>query len=177
LLAEGFDLGLRSHEHDLQDSTLVARRLAVLSMILVARPGLLEDDALSPKAIESLEGLCLHAHEGVASWTLRNRNDDATILRLKSRLVSDDPAMLKEAAMAGHGVAVLPLFTCQRELESGELVRVLPDWCASPRSLSLILPSSRGVMPAVRALCDFLIERIPLSVQQPSLQDHGANPH
>ncbi|MDN6859018.1 LysR family transcriptional regulator [Pseudomonas sp. CAN2814] len=165
LIAEGFDIGLRSHEHELEDSSLVARRLATLPIVLVARPGYIDaTTVLGPAEIQGLDGLCLQTHDGPSVWTLHSQSGERTTLQLNPRLTSDDSALLKEAAIAGQGVAVLPLFTCLAELELGQLERVLPDWHLARRSLSLILPSSRGLMPAVRALADFLIERIPSAI-------------
>jgi DNA-binding transcriptional LysR family regulator len=165
LIAEGFDLGLRSHEHELEDSSLVARRLATLPIVLVARPGYIDASAEpGPAEIQGLDGLCLQTHDGPSGWTLHSHAGERSVVHLKPRLTSDDPGLLKEAAIAGQGVAVLPLFTCHAELERGQLERVLPDWHLERRTLSLILPSSRGLMPAVRALADFFIERIPSAI-------------
>jgi DNA-binding transcriptional LysR family regulator len=166
LIAEGFDLGLRSHQLELEDSSLVARRLASIPIVLVARPGLVDNSVvLSPGQIEGIDGLLLQVQEGSARWTLHNHAGEQAVIQLRPRLTSDDPVLLKQAALAGHGVAVLPLFICHTEIEQGQLERVLPDWHLARRSLSLILPSSRGLMPAVRALADFLIERIPLAIR------------
>jgi DNA-binding transcriptional LysR family regulator len=165
LIAEGFDLGLRSHEHELEDSSLVARRLASLPIVLVARPGYFDTETeLGPAEIEGIDGLLLQTQDGPTRWTLHSQAGEQAVIHLKPRLTSDDPALLKQAAITGQGVAVLPRFICHGELKSGELEQVLPDWHLSQRTLSLILPSSRGLMPAVRALADFLIERIPAAI-------------
>jgi DNA-binding transcriptional LysR family regulator len=63
------------------------------------------------------------------------------------------------AAVRGVGVVHLPLMMVRRELERRELVRLLPDWAPRPEIVHAVLPSKRCVLPAVRALVDFLTLR------------------
>lgn len=168
LIADGFDLGLRSHERDLVDSSLVARRLAVLQMVLVASPTYVDTRAITePADIEGADGLHMESQGSRESWTLQGPDGAQATVRFKHRLGSDDVALLKAAAIAGHGIAVSPLHSCQAELRKGTLIRVLPRWDVSRRNLSLILPAQKGLMPAVRAFADFLIERVPALVEGP----------
>lgn len=162
LIAEGFDMGLRSHEHELTDSSLVARRLATLQIGLVASPTYLGQRSVASLGdIHGLAGLHMDTRNGPASWTLRGPNNQQSTVQLRHRLGSDDISLLKAAALAGEGVAIVPLHTCRAELAQGTLVRVLPDWEVARRTLSLILPASKGLMPSVRALADFLVKRVP----------------
>lgn len=168
LIADGFDLGLRSHEQDLVESSMVARQLATLQMVLVASPNYFgERRTANPTDVDGVDGLHLATHSSLSVWTLRGPGEEQATVRLKNRLGSDDVSLLKAAAIAGQGVAVVPLHTCRTELADGTLVRVLPQWEVSRRTLSLILPSARGLMPAVRAFADFLIERLPSAVEGP----------
>jgi DNA-binding transcriptional LysR family regulator len=63
------------------------------------------------------------------------------------------------AAVAGHGVMMVPDFEVARELKAGTLVRVLPNWTIEERALSLVFPPRRHVLGRVRAMADFLAEK------------------
>jgi DNA-binding transcriptional LysR family regulator len=71
---------------------------------------------------------------------------------------------LKQAAVAGLGIVALPGYVCRPDVESGRLVRLLPDWVAMEANLSLLMPSRRGVLPPVKALADFLMDEVPRAV-------------
>lgn len=165
LIAEGFDMGLRSHEGELTDSSLIARRLATLQIALVATPAYIGNRSTSSlDDIHGLDGLHMDTRNGPSTWTLHGPDNQQSTVLLRHRLGSDDIFLLKAAAIAGQGVAILPLHTCLGELAQGSLVRVLPGWEVSRRTLSLILPASKGLMPAVRLLADYLVERVPAIV-------------
>ena len=71
-----------------------------------------------------------------------------------------DPKAYEElkAALAGSGIAWLPESACVEELRSGRLRQVLPEWGLPQGILHIVYPSRRGMLPAVRALVDFLVE-------------------
>ena len=63
-----------------------------------------------------------------------------------------------EAAMAGAGIVQLPLMMVQAQLARGQLSHVLPGWAPRPEIIHAVFASRRGLLPAVRALVDFLAE-------------------
>ena len=63
--------------------------------------------------------------------------------------------------LAGLGIARLPETVVRADLRSGALSRVLPEWNSPQGILHVVFPSRRGLLPAVRALIDFLAERLP----------------
>lgn len=66
-----------------------------------------------------------------------------------------------QAMLNGVGVALLPLRVVWHGLEDGSLVRVAKDWSTPEQDIHLVFASRRGMLPAVRPLIDFLVERIP----------------
>ncbi|MDE2497558.1 MAG: LysR family transcriptional regulator, partial [Xanthomonadaceae bacterium] len=66
--------------------------------------------------------------------------------------------VLIEAAMQGIGIAWVPEQSCIEELRDGRLRVVLPDWGLPQGILHIVYPSRRGMLPAVRALVDFLAD-------------------
>ncbi|HEX7907483.1 MAG TPA: LysR substrate-binding domain-containing protein, partial [Paraburkholderia sp.] len=88
-------------------------------------------------------------------------NGDVSTQTIQPRLQSDNIAALKEAALAGMGIASLPLYACTREIEMGTLNLVLPEFRSREGRLAVLFPTRRGMMPAVRAFVDFLKDELP----------------
>jgi DNA-binding transcriptional LysR family regulator len=76
-------------------------------------------------------------------------------------MVCHDFVVLRTAALAGLGIARLPESVVRDDLKTGALIRVLPQWNSPQGVLHVVFPSRRGLLPAVRALIDFLGERLP----------------
>jgi DNA-binding transcriptional LysR family regulator len=74
-----------------------------------------------------------------------------------------------QAAVAGLGVALLPATVCAQEVARGELEPVLPEWSAPFGILHFVYPSRRGLLPAVRAFIDFLVENLPVCLEHRKL--------
>jgi DNA-binding transcriptional LysR family regulator len=163
LLAENFDVAVRAHADTLADSTLVSRTLAVAPWILAAGPELLERSG-SPKAPEDLQQFpCLFAWRANVTpvWRLQARGRVATLQPAAPRLLSNDLSTLKQAAIAGLGIAALPAYLCKKELRSGELTRVLPGWQAGESTFTALLPHRRGQLPAVKLFVEYLARHLP----------------
>ena len=82
----------------------------------------------------------------------------ASNLVLEARLGIDDFNVRKACALQGLGFTVLPLMYCEQELETGELVQLLPQWSLPGGWLQAVYPHRRGVMPAVRAWIEHLAD-------------------
>ena len=166
---EGFDLCLRAHTEPLPSSSLVHRTLAQIPWHLFASPGYLarKGTPIDPAALSTHDGITLAgAHESHA-WRLRETGhaDHAASIPFAPSLESDDMATLKAAACADVGIVALPAYVGRREVERGQLVRVLPHWTAGVATMSLLMPSRRGLLPSVRAFAEFLSENVPTIVQ------------
>jgi DNA-binding transcriptional LysR family regulator len=108
----------------------------------------------------------MQEHEGVQTWELTDAGGARVTVEMTARLVSGEFALLLEAARRGLGVALLPEFVCAPALANGELEVVLPDWSAPEGTMHFVYPSRRGMLPGVRALVDFLAERLPEATRQ-----------
>jgi DNA-binding transcriptional LysR family regulator len=80
-----------------------------------------------------------------------------TIVQLTPRLICGELFVLRAAAVAGLGVALIPDHFCEEELHDGRLVRLLPEWSKQPGLVHLVFTNRRGLTPAVRALIDHLV--------------------
>lgn len=166
---DGFDLCLRAHTHPLPDSTLVQRPLALLPWHLFAGPAYLARKGTpdGPEALLSHDALALRGPQDDHAWRLSSvdRADVAVNVPFNPCLESDDMATLKAAARQGVGIVALPGYVGRDEVANGELVRVLPQWTAGVATMTLLMPSRRGLLPSVRAFAEFLAEHVPPAVQ------------
>ncbi|SEB09031.1 LysR substrate-binding domain-containing protein, partial [Rubrimonas cliftonensis] len=154
--AEGFDVAIRVRFPPLPPSDLVMRRLDESVQRLVAAPALAAASVASPADLAGLPGLDLGPPRGIGEWRLDHADGRSAVVPFRPRLVTDDMAALREAAVAGVGVAQLPTMMIWRDLQSGALVPVLPDWRPASGIVHAVFPSRRGLLPSVRALLDFL---------------------
>ncbi|NVM77176.1 DNA-binding transcriptional LysR family regulator [Duganella sp. SG902] len=161
LVAEGFDVGIGGG-FELTDA-LIARELARVDVVLVASPAYLKAHAApaSPQELARHRGLLRRSLSTgrLMPWTLKNSAGQEVVASVRPVAVLDDPEAIARAAACGMGIAMLPLPHALPLLDSGELVRVLPDWHAETRPLSIYY-SSRKLVPAkVRVFIDFIVER------------------
>jgi DNA-binding transcriptional LysR family regulator len=83
------------------------------------------------------------------------------VVRVQPRMGCEDMATVRDAAVAGLGVAILPDHVCRAALDAGQLVRVLPAWRGLQGIVHLVFTTRRGLPPAVRALIDHLAAGFP----------------
>ncbi|WP_399683771.1 LysR family transcriptional regulator [Xenophilus sp.] len=161
VVGEGIDLAIRVRPPPIEDSDLVLRVLAERGQCLVAAPGLLAGrEALrSPADLAGLPSLELALPQNEHAWRLLGPDGAQAVVPHRPRLVTRSMAALRAAALAGVGVVQLPSMLVVDAIERGELVRVLPGWAPRREVVHAVFPSRRGLLPAVRALLDFLAER------------------
>lgn len=157
LLQENVDIALRSHFAPLPDSGLVQRQLVVEDVVLVAAPGYLEQHGppTRPEQLADHQGL-LTAADSV--WLLRHTSGAEASVAPKQRLVANESTVLIAAALDGLGITPLPEWMCRPAVDSGRLVRVLPEYTAGRVTTTLLMPHRRGQLPGVRAVVEFLVD-------------------
>lgn len=166
LIGEGFDMALRGHVGPLKDSTLLQRVVARTPWSLAASPAWIEalGMPLTPNELRPDHALCFSADPGYTDWRL-SAGDQKAVIALSPRLVSDDMVTLRLSAIAGAGVACLPVYVIAGALRAGQLVRVLPDWSPTPSSISVITPPKAQSSRLARAFSDFLAAEMPGAVR------------
>ena len=165
LLAEGFDVGIGGGI-ELSEG-LIARELSRVRVVLVAAPSYLERYPApgDPAELGRHRGLLRRslASGRLIAWTLHSDAGQEMVANVRPVAVMDDPEALARAAACGMGIAMLPLPHALPFLDSGELVRVLPDWYAEALPLSIYY-SSRKLVPAkVRVFVEYVLERFRAS--------------
>lgn len=162
MVAEGFDVALRGHVASLQNSTLVQRGIASVPWYLFASPHYLKQvgGIIDPQGLSSHSTLAMDRH-GAEMWRLKGPAGEELEVPIEPRFLSNNMIALKEAACADLGVAALPGYMCREEIETGRLHQILPGWMAADARMSALIPYRNGLLPAVRALVDFLAMEVP----------------
>ena len=163
VIREGFDIVIQTGQPQPTSASLVLRKLGEVSQCVVAAPALLEGrPALAlPSDLAQLPIIALSAHSapGAADRIeLHLVHGDGTTasVAVRPRLISDDLAALRAAALAGIGLVQMPNLMIQDDLAAGRLITVLPAWSSPNIDVSAVFPSRRGLLPSIRALIDHL---------------------
>lgn len=160
IVREGVDIALRDHFSPLPDSELIQRRISYQPGYLIVSQAYLSQHGTpaSPDDLSAHQGVLTSATE--TKWKLTNQQDCTVEVQPVPRFIANESMVLLQAAQARLGITCLPSKICQPSLESGALVRVLPDWTAGGVTTTLLMPHRRGQLPAVRVVADFLIEHL-----------------
>jgi DNA-binding transcriptional LysR family regulator len=162
LIGEGFDVAIGGGV-ELTEG-MIARELAQVKVVLVAAPGYLgrHGTPVEPGDLSRHRGLLRRAIGSgrLMPWLLSNTDGGEVVVNVRPVGVLDDPEALARAAACGLGIALLPVPHVLPMLKSGELVRILPEWDAAARPLSIYY-SSRKLLPAkVRVFVDFIVNEV-----------------
>lgn len=155
IIREGFDVAIRIGQ--LEDSSLVAKKLAAERRIICAAPAYLEK-AGTPQRLEDLESHnCLTAGAQDV-WRLQGP-DGPRELRLKGNIRSNSGDFVRAALLQGVGIGLRGVWDVGAELETGALRVVLPEYTGSPNNGIYAVYSCRDFMPAkLNAFIEFLAE-------------------
>lgn len=157
LVHEGYDLAIRVGP--LADSALSARRLGELRYGLYAAPAYLARRGTpdSPEALATHAGVVFAGGSHVPAWTLVAGSQRLRI-EPEARLIANNSFAVREAAIAGLGIALLPRLVAAPAIVVGTLIPVLPDWQAPPVPVHAVYASARYLTPKVRAFIDLAVE-------------------
>jgi DNA-binding transcriptional LysR family regulator len=159
LVTEGVDVALRVRDLGDEDPLLVTRRLRQAQTVMVASPGFLRERQIkTPDDLKNVPILGALEADRLVHLRMLDQHGKACDMTFEARLGIDDFIVRKACTLAGLGFTVLPMMYCEQELENGSLVQLLPDWSLPGGWLQAVYPHRRGVMPAVRAWIDHLIE-------------------
>ncbi|MER9133706.1 LysR family transcriptional regulator [Mesorhizobium sp. M0768] len=160
LVAENFDVAVRLGA--LEDSRLVARKVATRRRLLCAAPSYLARRG-TPTAPEALlEHSCLgfSGFQTFPAWEMTDSSGRRVSIEVSGPLVTDDAEVLVEAAVQGVGLMMSTDWLVGRELADGRLVPVLEDWTlADEGAVYVVMPSAKGQAAKTRAFADWIGKR------------------
>lgn len=158
LVGGGYDLAVRIG--NLQDSALVARRIAPVRAVVLASPEYLAERGrpAHPRDLNDHDLLTYANAPSGQQWRFKV-GGKVEFVRGRTRLRADNGEMLREAACAGLGVVILPTFIASGAINTGKLEVILGDFPLPENGLHVVMPPGRATTARVRALVEFLAER------------------
>lgn len=160
LVSSGFDLAIRIGALD--DSSLVARKLAANHRVLCASPDYLRRHGMprTPQELVDHECVLLVGSQGRQDvWRFGDGSGGEIAVRVRGRVETNYGELVRDSAVAGVGIAVHSSWHVIEDLRAGRLVQVLPEYPLAESGIYAVMPQRRLVPPRVRAFVDFLAER------------------
>jgi len=157
-VGEDFDVVLRVGR--LEDSSLVARKLAHIEFGLFASPAYLQRRGTPSRLAD------LSAHDivdkggppGPRTWRIESRDGPVSV-EVNPRLSINDPATVRVTLLGGVGIGWLPTFLAAADVEAQHLVPVLADHRRDATDIHALFRARRSLSPAVNAFIDYLVAR------------------
>ncbi|GAB4226824.1 MAG: LysR family transcriptional regulator [Methyloligellaceae bacterium] len=153
IVGSGFDVAIRVAE--LEDSSLVARKLAPNNRVICAAPSYLEKHGVPETLADLAKHNCL-APSAQDVWRLQGPEGPTTI-RVNGNIRTNSTEVVREAVLTGLGIALRSTWDVGPELKSGRLKIVLPEYQESPRvAVYAVYPCRQYVPAKLRVFVDFL---------------------
>ncbi len=156
-VAQNIDMGIRFG--DLEDSTLIAKKLGLTVRYLVATPGYLDGRQIpaKPEDLTMHQCVLMNGKNNETQWHLESKRKKVS-LRVTGSVSSRDFNSVSYFTHRGHGIGLLPFNYCDELIDRGELVRILPEW-ASPRiPVHAVYPTRKFTPAKLRVFLDALQE-------------------
>lgn len=158
LVERGVDLAIRIAQ--LKDSNLQARRLCPIRLLLCASPAYLDEHG-RPERPADLEQhrLLRYAASGGSTIRLPDGAGGEVLVQATAPIVANNGDFLRDMAVAGHGVTLIPSFIAWQALAAGDLVEIMSAHAPEPLNAWAVYPRNRYLSRRARLFIDFLAER------------------
>ncbi len=160
LITGRFDIALRISS--LADSTLLARRLCTVRILLVASPAYLERHGRPehPRDLANHRALFYTNSTQIDAWRFKHRRQADVSIGMTTPLRVNNAEALNPALLAGLGLALQPEFLVWQHLQDGTLETVMPDWHVPHIALHIVTPPHRARPARVELLIAYLAQRL-----------------
>ena len=168
-IEEGFDCGVMAGR--ITDTSVTARRAMELNRMLVASPRLVKEKGpiRTPADLKRLPWMGLvQPHFYLRDQVTLIRGKEQSAVKLAPVLLLDSVTALREAAIAGSALTVLPEWLLADTIAGGQLVQLLPDWSIPSADVNVVFPASRHLPGRVRAFVDFATTNLPVILAETS---------
>jgi DNA-binding transcriptional LysR family regulator len=158
LIEEGFDLAVRIA--DLEDSSLIAKRLLTGKIILAASPSYLKQYG-TPKTPQDLlqDHVKLQYSSNSEEWKFKSNDGELFTIKIPSLITANNGDFLCQSAIDGRGLLFTPDFICYKAIKMGQLIPLLSDYVKDNEVVGYALyPQNRHLSQRVRSLVDYLAQ-------------------
>lgn len=159
LIQEGFDLAIRIA--NLPDSSLIARRFAPINTVMCASPEYLKQMGTPQSPDELINHQCLvySLLRDFEYWHLTDNNGKQIKAKVRPYLKASTGEFIRDTAIEGHGIILIPTFIAYEAIERGLLVPVLQKYQTHQINAYAIYPQTRHLSQRVRTFVDFIVKR------------------
>ncbi|SDB84750.1 LysR family transcriptional regulator [Paraburkholderia lycopersici] len=161
LIEEGFDAGIVA-SRQVSGGTLIRRPLVSVAPVAVASPAYLARQAAPQRPADLVRHALLAPSADVHrnEWHFARPDGAREPVSIEPAYAVNNSAMLRQAAIAGMGITILPANEVDADLAKGSLLRVLAGWDIrdADKELSLVYPGRRHVPAKTRSFVDFTVE-------------------
>lgn len=162
-IQEGYDLVLRIGSVA-QSPNLVVQEITTIDRVICAAPSYLENKGIPQDIYDLKNHSCLHYGYLATGnqWQLK-KGEEIYQISVNSICCCNNGQVLKDLAIRGLGIVLLPTFLIKPELEKKELQIILPDYYLPPLKLCLIYPVNRHLSTKIKLFTQFLtaVSEIP----------------
>ena len=175
LLEERTDLAIRLGQ--LSDSSLVAKKLASVEMVLCASPGYLAANAAPHLPRDLIGHSCLvYTYAAPRAWTFVDQSGKPDVVRISGRVLANNGDSLLALALKDAGIIYVPDYLAEDDLRAGRLVRLLPEYTAPDIPVHAVYPHSRLLSAKTRILVDYLAKHLGIASRlSPGNRHNGAS--
>ncbi len=158
LIQEGLDLAFRIAH--LKDSNLIARKIKPIRLVLCASPDYLKENGIPKTPNDLKQHRLLQYNSGSGStWKFRDKKGKDYLINVAANIMANNGDFLKDMAISGHGIILIPTFISWQAIKKGELVPILFDYTLPQLNAYAVYPQSRHLSQRTRILIDFLVKR------------------
>ncbi|MGV1872580.1 LysR family transcriptional regulator [Agrobacterium rosae] len=159
LVGEAIDIEVRLG--DVDDRSLICRRIGWTTAYLVAAPAYLErrGPPSSPQEIVDHDCICYHRAGERQSWFFSNGAAE-TAVRVAPRLIANNAVAVHRAALAGGGLAILSHILARADIDAGHLIHIMADFPPARLPINVVYASRRNLPLRVRTVLDFLADAV-----------------
>lgn len=157
IVREGFDLAIRGSDN-LGDSSLIARKLAVMPHVLCAAPSYfaVHGEPETPSDLKAHAAVRFSLSGHADAWEFR-KDGRTEKIAVDARYSVSSSLAVRDALRAGFGLSLIPRPYVEEDLREGRLQAVLGDWRTVETTLYAVYPSRQHLAPKIRTFLDFLI--------------------
>ncbi|WP_230467990.1 LysR family transcriptional regulator [Biostraticola tofi] len=162
LIEGGLDLAIRLGVPPDDTSNLVVRTLTRFSSAMVASPDYLHRQG-KPETLADIihhDRLMYGTHYRPLSWQLLHSQGEVTDIRGNDRCYFDSAEALRDAAVAGMGIALLPEFIIRQSVNNGELIPLFAEYRTNEIPVYILYPTRRYLTAKVRCFIDMLVDAV-----------------